>query len=251
MPPKDPDQASSEKTNPPEPPKGEVNPPRPSEDDVTKERYAQLTPADKVAFHQAKLAYAQAYAQYDAAEAAAKITFGKPFQDFKAARTAYDRAADDVGEAIHKAEDALNKIAALAGNEKPAFKGTDQIPPLPEKLQPSGLTSPEKAKAQLEQLQAAVDDYKKAADGVAAAVAARQKAQAVLAPLAEPANLAEPNKAAQALAKQQYALELAQAQVALETAYDTYIVKIAEIVGHLPHSGQAMAATATIAKAAA
>lgn len=204
----------------PKAPEVEGNPPKAGNKNLA--RYAQLTSMDKVAYHQSKLAYAQAYAQYDAAKRAALQTFFKPFDNFVAALKVYDDADDAIEAAIRLAQTQLDNIGSLSG-----------------KLKPRLLVEPDGAKSQLDQLSAAVDEYKKAADAVAAAVAAKTKAEAALAPLAQPGNLDRPNQDAQDLAEDQYSLELAQAQVALETAYDTYMVKNAEIVGHLAYSAEA------------
>jgi hypothetical protein len=206
----------------PKPEEVKGNPPKPGELDLTPARYAQLTPADKVAYHQAKLAYAQAYAQYDAAERAAHGTFAKPYDNFIAARQVYSDADTAVQNAIDAAQAQLEMIGTLSAQ-----------------LKPNEMVKPEQAKAQVDRLAAATDEYKKAGDAIAAAVAARDKADAALAPLTEPGRRDRPNRAAQDLAADQYALELAQAQVILETAYDTYMVKKAEIIGHLPHSAKA------------
>jgi hypothetical protein len=186
--------------------------------------YYDLSPENRVAYRQAKLARAQAEAVYEEAKRAAEDEAGKPGREFNKAKQAYHAAKTKLTEKVGQAQEKLMTLSELA-------KGSNAKVLVEPKR-------PDEAADQLAKLQLALDDYKACAAAVAAQVQAVEEAKLALRKVSDPekfdADDPKPNKTAERLAQEQKELALAQAQIPLDAALDAYELKKAELEGSKP-----------------
>jgi len=203
-----------------------VVPPVVPDDDAV---YDKLTPENKVAYRQAKLALEQAVAAYHDARRAAEQEAGKPQRDFNAARDAYRDAVKQLkgdagdGGLVGQAQARLTKLSNLAES----LNAKDLIDP----------TRPDEPKTQVTKLQDALDAYKACIAEIAKQQQAVEDAKIALQKVSEPKpgkfdpEDADASKAAIRLANEQKMLTLAQAEIPVDAAFDAYDRKLSELKG--------------------
>jgi chromosome segregation ATPase len=191
--------------------------------------YGELSPENKVAYRQSKLALELAAAAYQEARRALEEDARKPERDFAKAKEAYEQARDRLSGKdglLTAAEERLQDLAKLAG-----------------KLNPRDLIlrdRPGEAREQIAKLQEALDAYKACTAAVAAQQQAVEDSKVALQKVSEPqgrgfeAEAAKPSETAKRLASEQRKLALAQAQIPLDAAFDAYERKLAELKGSGP-----------------
>jgi hypothetical protein len=188
--------------------------------------YGELTPADRVSYHQAKLALQQACTAYETAIVSAKRDQQKAAKDHQAAKKAWEDARDAMAVLVTQTKAKLEAIANATKN----WSAENLADP----------KKPNAAKDQMKALQEAVDGYKACAAALSTQKQALSDAAAALEKLSNPPAddgefdpaAATPSTAAQAVADQQLELAKAQARIPLDSAWDAFELKITELQGH-------------------
>lgn len=188
-----------------------------------------LSPENRVAYRQAKLALVQAEAAYEEATRAAEVEQRKPERAFEAAKDAYDAAVKklkgDHG-AVDRARGILHRLLHDAGQ----MEAEDLVKP----------DRPDEGKRQVAVLQGIIDEYKASVTAVAAQMQVVDDAALALQKLSEPQkgkfdpDKPEFNKMAKRIAAEQNELAIAQAQIPLDAATDAFELKLAELKGSQP-----------------
>lgn len=191
---------------------------------------ALLSPENRVAFRQAKLALVQAEAAYEDAKLAAKVERGKPLRSFDAAKDAYRAAVKKRDEAVDDAQVTLTSLHREAGQRK----AENLIKP----------DLPDEGKKQVADLQGILDKYKASVAAVAVQMQLVDEASLALQKLSKPQGVEfnpkepDPNPTTQLIADEQYNLAVAQAQIPFDAAMDAFALKEAELKGSKPRSMQ-------------
>lgn len=188
---------------------------------------AGLSPENRVAFRQAKLALVQAEAAFADSKRAAEDEKRKPANAFAAANDAYHAAAQKLkDDAVKQAQKVLTRLHQEAEQMK-ATHLDDR-------------SRPDEGKTQVAKLQGTLDEYKARVAAIAAQMQLVDDAALALQKLSEPQEgkfnpgEARLNKMAKRIADEQNELAIAQAQIPLDAAMDAFDLKRAELEGSQP-----------------
>ncbi len=186
-----------------------------------------LSPENRVAYRQAKLALVQAEAAYEDAARAAEDEQRKPELAFNAAKEAFEAAEQKLKDDTVKS---AQKILTQLQSEVEKTKNTDLVDP----------KQPDAGKTQVARLQGLLDEYKASVAAVAAQMQVVDAAALALQKLSQPhegkfnPHKPELNKMAKRIAKEQNELTIVQAQIPLDAARDAFELKLAELKGSKP-----------------
>ncbi|HEY0027181.1 MAG TPA: hypothetical protein VGC35_04870 [Allosphingosinicella sp.] len=194
--------------------------PAPIDEDDSVMEY--LSPENRVAYRQAKLALVQAEVAYAEATRAAEVERSKPQLAFEAAKNSYRAAGELKNGEVARAKGILTRLRDKAGD----LHAKDLDDP----------KKPEEGSRQIAKLQGILDEYKAAVAAVAVQMQLVDDARMALLKLSDPSKPGETvlNPMAQRIADEQMKLAIAQAQIPLDAATDAFELKRSELEGSKP-----------------